>query len=84
MKKEPVETWRYSLYLWALRISMNVFVGLLIAGAGVLIWFLLHWEVEVDIPTAGEYETTMSVPIIITIIVMVAPVLFSWLSRYEL
>jgi hypothetical protein len=84
VKKDSDETWQYTLCLWSLRICMNVFVGLLIAGSGVLIWFLLHWEVGVDDPTAGEYETNMSVPIIITIIVMAAPVLFSWLTRYKL
>lgn len=66
-----------------LRISLNVFVGLLIAGAGALIWFLLHWEVGILDTTVGEYKTTMTVPIIITIIMMAAPVLFSWMTRVE-
>lgn len=83
MKEDPDLKWKYNCCLWTLRIATNVFVGLLIAGSGVLIWFLLHWEVGIDDPTAGEHMTTMGVPIVVTIIMMMAPVLFSWTTRYE-
>lgn len=83
MKKDTKLTWKLKCCLWTLRIALNVFVGLLIAGSGILIWFLLRWHVGIDDPTAGARETTMVVPIIITIIMMVAPVLFSWMTRLE-
>jgi hypothetical protein len=83
MKKDNADLAEFRLCFWTMRIGLNVFVGLLIAGCGVLIWFLLHWEAGVDNPTVVEHETTMAVPIIITIIMMVAPVLFSWMTRYE-
>jgi hypothetical protein len=83
MMKDTELTWKYKCCLWTIRIASNVFVGLLTAGSGVLIWFLLRWEVGIDDPTAGVHETSMVVPIIITIIMMVAPVLFSWMTRLE-
>jgi heme/copper-type cytochrome/quinol oxidase subunit 2 len=84
MTKDDTEmTWKYKFCLWTIRIAMNVFVGLLIAGSGVLIWFLLRWEAGTDDPTVGEHTTTMVVPIIITIIMMLAPLLFSWMTRYK-
>jgi len=83
MTKENIKlTGKYKCFLWIIRIVMNIFVGLLIAGSGVLIWFLLRWEVGIDGARTGE-QTTMIVPIIITIIIMVVPVLFSWMTRYE-
>jgi heme/copper-type cytochrome/quinol oxidase subunit 2 len=83
MKEDTELTGKYKCWLWTIRIAMNVFVGLLIAGSGTLIWFLLRWEAGIDDPTVEEHATTMMVPIIITIIMMVAPVLFSWMTRYE-
>jgi len=62
---------------------MNVFVGLLVAGSCALIWFLLRWEAGIDDPAAEAHTTTMVAPIIVTIIIMLAPLLFSWMTRYE-
>jgi phosphotransferase system glucose/maltose/N-acetylglucosamine-specific IIC component len=82
-KEDTEQSLKYKCCLWTIRIAMNVFVGLVIAGSGVLIWFLLRWEVGIDDPTAGGHTTTMVVPIVVTVIIMVAPVLFSWMTRYE-
>jgi hypothetical protein len=83
MKEDTDLTWKYKCCLWTIRIALNAFVGLLIAGCGVLIWFLLRWESGIDDPKAGGHTTTMVVPIIIAIIMMAAPILFSWMTRYE-
>jgi heme/copper-type cytochrome/quinol oxidase subunit 2 len=83
MKEDKELRSKYKCSIWTIRIAMNVFVGLLIAGSSILIWFLLRWELGIDDPTTEERTKTMVVPIIITIIMMMAPVLFSWMTRYE-
>jgi len=83
MKDDTKLTCENKCCLWNIRIALNVFVGLLVAGSGTLIWFLLHWEVGIDDSAACAQGTTMVVPIIVTIIMMVAPILFSWMTRYE-
>jgi len=83
MKDDTKLTCENKCCLWNIRIALNVFVGLLVAGSGTLIWFLLHWEVGIDDSTACAQGTTMVVPIIVTIIMMVAPILFSWMTRLE-
>ena len=83
MKEDTELTAQQRCCVSTVRIGLIAFVGLLLASSGLLIWFLLRWEEGIEDPTAGEHETTMVVPIIITVIMMVAPVLFSWMTRYE-
>lgn len=83
MKEDAELTCQDRCSFLTLRVGLNMFVGLLIAGSGVLIWFLLYWEVGNGDTTVGEYKTTMIIPIIVTIIMMAAPILFSWMTRYE-
>lgn len=83
MKEDTELTWQERCCSFTVRVGLNAFVVLLVAGSGLLIWFLLCWENGIEDPTAGAHETPMTIPIIITIIMMVAPVLFSWMTRYD-
>jgi hypothetical protein len=84
LKKEHKElSCQGKLFLVIVRIFLNVFIGLVLASTGLIIWFLLREEMGVTEPTASEHSTTMLMPLIITIIMMVAPVLFSWMARYR-
>jgi hypothetical protein len=82
MKEEVAElSWQGKCFLLAVRIGLNVFIGLVLASTGLIIWFLLHEETRVtDTATAG-HGATMVMPVIITVIRIVAPVLFSWMAR---
>jgi hypothetical protein len=78
VKKEVVElSWRGRCFLVALRISLNVFIGLVLAGTGLVIWFILHEEMGVT----AERSATVVMPVIITVIMIATPALFSWMAR---
>jgi hypothetical protein len=82
MKKVDKQlTCRGKFLLLIVRIFLNVFVGLVLASTGLIIWFLLDQGIGVGDPTAVEHGGTMLMPVIITAIMMVAPVLFSWMTR---
>jgi hypothetical protein len=82
MKKEDKElTYQGKFFLLTVRIFLNVFIGLVLASTGLIIWFLLREETGVDELTAVEHSATMVMPFIITIIMMIAPILFSWMAR---
>jgi hypothetical protein len=77
-------SWRSKCYVLAVRISLNVFTGLVLASTGLIVWFLLHEETRATDTAAPEHSArSMVMPLIITVIMMVAPVLFSWMARYE-
>jgi hypothetical protein len=77
MKEDSKLSWQERCRIITLRVFLNVFVGLLQASSGLLIWFQLRQEVVVE-----ESKAPMGVPIIIAVIMLVAPVLFSWITRY--
>jgi hypothetical protein len=82
MKKEVAElSWQGKCFVLAVRISLNVFIGLVLASTGLIIWFLLHEETRVTDTATAEHGATMVMPVIITVIMIVAPVLFSWMAR---
>lgn len=84
MKKEVAElSWQGKCFLLTVRITLNVFIGLVLASTGFIIWFLLHEETRVIDTATAEHGATMVMPIIITVIMIVAPVLFSWMARLE-
>ncbi|KDR19382.1 Transmembrane channel-like protein 5 [Zootermopsis nevadensis] len=84
MKKEDKElTCQGKFFLLIVRIFLNVFIGLVLASTGLIIWFLLREEIGVDEPAAAERGAAMLMPLIITVIMMAAPVLFSWMARVE-
>jgi hypothetical protein len=75
-------TWQSKCFVLVVRISLNVFTGLVLVSTGLIIWFLLREETRVTDTTAADYSArSMVMPLIITIIMTVAPVLFSWIAR---
>jgi hypothetical protein len=81
-KKEDEElTCQGKFSLLIVRICLNVFTGLVLASTGLIIWFLLREEMGINDSTAIEHSATVVMPLIITIIMMMAPVLFSWMTR---
>lgn len=82
MKKEDAElSWQGECFLLAVRVSLNIFIALVLASTGFIIWFLLHEETRVTGTTTANHGATMIMPVIITVIMIVAPVLFSWMAR---
>ncbi|XP_033608829.1 transmembrane channel-like protein 5 isoform X2 [Cryptotermes secundus] len=84
IKKEVAElSWQGKCFLLAVRISLNIFIALVLASTGFIIWFLLREETRVTDTATANHGATMIMPVIITVIMIVAPVLFSWMARLE-
>jgi hypothetical protein len=73
--------WRSKCFVLAVRVSLHVFTGLVLASTGLIVWFLLHQETRITDTATTEHSVTMVMPIIITVIMIVAPVLFAWMAR---
>lgn len=66
-------SFRKKFVVFVLRVFVNVFVLVTLAGTGVLVWMLLR-----------ERSAALAMPVIITIIIMVGPILFTYLARQEM
>ncbi|KAJ9580188.1 hypothetical protein L9F63_004131, partial [Diploptera punctata] len=74
LKKDTDElSLRQKLAVFLLRLFLNVFVLVILIGIGVLIWVLLR-----------EETAALAMPVIITLIIMIGPVIFSYLARQEM
>jgi hypothetical protein len=82
MKKEIAElSWQGRYFILTVRIALNVFIGLVLASTGFIIWLLLHAVTRVTDTATAEHGAAMVMPVIITVIMIVAPVFFSWMAR---
>ncbi|XP_069692484.1 transmembrane channel-like protein 7 isoform X2 [Periplaneta americana] len=84
LKKDEDElSCQSKFFLFLSRFLLNVFVTVLLGCTGLLMWFLLRGGIGTGSATALHHGATMVMPLIITVLMMVSPVLFSWLARHE-
>jgi hypothetical protein len=81
MKEFAELSWRVRYFLLTVRITLNEFIGLVLASTGFIIWLLLDAVTPVTDTATAEHGAAMVMPVIITVIMIVAPVFFSWMPR---
>ncbi|CAG2061618.1 unnamed protein product [Timema podura] len=71
-------------YTVSMQVALNIVSVVFLAGTGVLMWYLLseseHNAALADLDTR---TWSMLMPLVVTLIMMIAPVFFSWIVRYE-